>query len=298
MRALSRSTDCSTTKPDDTPKAQGQRSLKTGLEWGRVTKQMADNEPAKSTDTPTRLRTSAHSRSRATSSSSVRTALSIHASPLKVSTIPSTSQPELSQDYASAQMKNSRGEAIPELKKTLSDLDLRSREDERSSSSSSRERTPRPDRHENGSGTPNKLEPPFRPEVAATLTRNPLGSRRSTISASATTTSLNLNAADSITVSSSAEGASGLLSKSAGSRVLESATRSRKRDKGVINAESACGSAVEGEDQATLHNKQQVPNGNAVNAQGKIVQAQHQEPGLTKEKQCESFSRKMSRNTL
>jgi hypothetical protein len=273
---------------------------KTSLSYeGRIYAQMAESQLSQSTDTPTPLRATAHSRSRATSSSSIRTALSIHSSPLKVAAISSTSQPELSQDYASAQIKHTSGEAVPELQKTLSDLDLHTQENGRSSSNSSRERTPRPDPRENGHArTPDAV---FRPEVAATPKRNPLGSRRSTISASATTTSLNLDTADPVTASSSTEGASGMLSKSAGSRGSESAARSRRRNVGSSSAENGRGDSAgspERENERSLQSAQTTRNGSRTTGQGAVEQAQHHEPCSPVEKHCKSFLQKMSSGTL
>lgn len=190
---------------------------------------MADLQLSESINQSTPLRATAHSRSRATSSSSVQTSSSLHPSPLKVAIVSTTSQPELSQDYASALIKHTVGEAIPELQRTLSDLDIESKEDDSSRSSSFCERTPRPDQYKNGLDRPSMPDGFHPPSLAGTPGRNPIGSRRSTISASATTTSLNLESADSVTVSSSAEAASGVLSRSAGSRNPELVNRSRKR---------------------------------------------------------------------
>lgn len=268
---------------------------------GRIHAQMAESQLSQSTDTPTPLRATVRSRSRATSSSSIRTALSIHSSPLKVAAISSTSQPELSQDYASAQIKHMIGEAVPELQKTLSDLDLHAQENGRSSSNSSRERTPRPDRRENGHGRPRTPDAVLRPEVAATPKRNPLGSRRSTISASATTTSLNLDTADPVTVSSSTEGASGMLTKSAGSRGSESAARSRKSNvdsSSTENGRSDSAGSPERETERSLQPAQTTRNGSRTTGQGAVEQAQHHEPCSPVEKHCKSFLQKMSSGTL
>jgi hypothetical protein len=250
---------------------------------------MADSQFFKSTSQSTPLRTTAHSRSRATSSSSIRTATSMHSSPLKVAPVSATSQPELSQDYASARLQKTVGEAVPELQRTLSDLDLHSPENGQSSSSSSRERTPRQDHHTHTFNRTRTPDGSRLPEVAATPRRNPLGSRRSTISASATTTSLNLETADSITVSSSVQGAAGVLSKSAGARVPEHARRSRKRcsDAGTgENGRRESSGSLEKESDGSLSSAQNVRNGDTVSTAGSTEQAHHGESCPQAEKGC------------
>ncbi|KAJ9091294.1 hypothetical protein QFC20_007671 [Naganishia adeliensis] len=201
-------------------------------------------------------------------------------SPLKVAAVSATSQPELSQVFASAHINHTVGEAVPELQRTLSDLDLHSPENGRSSSSSSCERTPRPDYHTNGLVRPRTRDGLRLPELTATPKRNPLGSRRSTISASATTTSLNLEPADSISVSSSVEGASGILSKSAGSRAPEHASRSRKRYIDVSTGENGRGESsrsLEKENRRSVLSTQELRNGNTVSKQGSIEPGHHSE---------------------
>lgn len=250
---------------------------------------MADSQLYKSTSQSTPLRSTAHSRSRATSYSSIRTATSMLSSPLKVAAVSATSQPELSQDFASAHINHTVGEAVPELQRTLSDLDLHSPENGRSSSSSSCERTPRPDYHTNGLDRPRTRDGLRLPELTATPKRNPLGSRRSTISASATTTSLNLEPADSISVSSSVEGASGILSKSAGSRAPEHATRGRKRYIDVSTGENGRGESsrsLEKENRRSVLSTQELRNGNTVSKQGSIEPGHHSESFPQGEKGC------------
>lgn len=175
----------------------------------------------------TPVRPTAVSRSRATSSSSVLTSASTHASPIRVAAVSSTSQPQLSQDYARANLNLHAGEAIPELQRTLSDLDIESRESADSLSESSRERTPRPRQAEDETHrTP--LDIVGQVHLASPAKRNPVGSRRSTISASAATTSVNLDTADSITVTPTMDAISGLLSKSAASRGVNGTNRKGK----------------------------------------------------------------------
>lgn len=172
------------------------------------------------------------SRSRATSSSSVLTSASMNASPIKVAIASSSSQPQVSQDHASAYIKRNIGEAIPELQRTLPDLDIGSGESTGSLSSSSRERTPRPHHMEaedhmlpEGGANYNRLASPSR--------RRSPGSRRSTISASTATTSVNLDTADFITVTPTMDAVSGLLSKSTESSATGSVDRKGKgRDVG------------------------------------------------------------------
>jgi hypothetical protein len=188
---------------------------------------MDDSQVVGTAGYPTPGRPTAVSRSRATSSSSVLTSASVNASPIRVAVVSSTSQPQLSQDYARANIKFHTGEAIPELQRTLSDLDIESRESADSRSESSRERTPRPRQaEEEMHGRPLDIIGQY--QLASPSKRNPLGSRRSTISASAATTSVNLETADSITVTPTMDAISGLLSKSAASRATNGTDRKGK----------------------------------------------------------------------
>lgn len=171
-------------------------------------------------------------RSRATSSSSVLTSASTNASPIKVAVASSSSQPQVSQDHASAYIKRDIGEAIPELQRTLSDLDIESRESTGSVSDSSRERTPR-SRHTEAEDHALPAGGADHSRLASPTRRKPLGSRRSTISASTATISVNLDTADFITVTPTKDAVSGLLSKSAKSCATGSADRKGKgRDMG------------------------------------------------------------------
>ncbi|GHJ85369.1 hypothetical protein NliqN6_1771 [Naganishia liquefaciens] len=141
------------------------------------------------------------------------------ASPIKVAIASLSSQPQVSQDHASAEIKHNTGEAIPELQRTLSDLDIESRESSGFVSDSSREGTPRSRKtgtedHTLIKGNAAQIR------LASPSRRRPLGSRRSTISASAATTSVNLDTADSITVIPTMDALSDLLSKSEESRAV------------------------------------------------------------------------------
>lgn len=239
---------------------------------------------------PPRVRPTAVSRSRSTSSSSVLTSASMNASPIKVAVVSSTSQPQVSQDYASAHIKHNVGEAIPELQRTLSDLDIESRESAESLSDSSRERTPRP-RHTEEVNHSKPLHDVDQARLASPSKRRPLGSRRSTISASAATTSVNLETADSITATATMDAISGLLSKSINNRALPCTERTGKelngREDTASNSDETRGSKKKRDKGNKVETNRTRSEAALDERNGK---AQKEEPCLQPEKNCMSLS--------
>ncbi|KAJ9125542.1 hypothetical protein QFC22_000504 [Naganishia vaughanmartiniae] len=155
-------------------------------------------------------------RSRATSSSSIITSAtsSLYSTPIKVPVVSSTSQPEISDDYANANLYSGDGEAVPQLQRTVSDLALACDTSPVTSSTSSPPREPFHRHHTYYTDAEISFPDLTRQSLLGSIPqRKPLGSRRSTISASATTTSLNLEIADSVTVCSIRKGAADLLSQ-------------------------------------------------------------------------------------
>ncbi|KAJ9107806.1 hypothetical protein QFC19_002711 [Naganishia cerealis] len=166
---------------------------------------MSSSHEAKLTPQPTPCKATPRARSRTPSTSSVLTSASLHSTPIKVPVVSSTSQPTVSQDYANADLEPSVGKAIPELRRTVSDLSLNSDASSISFSRSSLQQH----RSANLDG-----ESPVTDFLRRNIPqREPLGSRRSTISASATTTSLNFETADPVTACSARTGAANLLSQ-------------------------------------------------------------------------------------
>lgn len=153
-------------------------------------------------------------RSRATSSSSIITtaASSLHSTPIKVPVTSSTSKPQISDDYANANLCSGDEEAVPQLQRAMSDLSLASDTSPVASSPRSSPRERIVQNHTDDPDAPLSFPDLTRQSLFGSITqRRPLGSRRSTISASATTTSLNLEIADPVTVCSARKGAADLL---------------------------------------------------------------------------------------
>ncbi|KAJ9109166.1 hypothetical protein QFC21_000495 [Naganishia friedmannii] len=155
-------------------------------------------------------------RSRATSSSSVVTSAttSLHSTPIKVPVISSASKPQISDDYANANLYSGDGEAVPQLQRTVSDLALAADASPVTSSSSSPPTESFHRYHTEDTEADFSFPDLEKQSLLGSIPqRKPLGSRRSTISASAATTSLNLEIADPVTVCSVRKGAADLLSQ-------------------------------------------------------------------------------------